>query len=1853
MSNRGIEPIHRSPIEDGDGTYTGPQQNYAPNGPASTAARGTSTAVIVSVDNETNPKYATIAVKNRSPYESGYSLPLGVGPFKPGGTAGYHYFYDNASGVGGSLCTVDLDARKVISISSDVSLSAPVPFYQALSDHNHSGNLSPDGFYDPQPVNLSGSETQGNLPYTQNTQVVQGVISSTGDIIATEFPTQTTLMVNGTYKGLFKQVVPALVDTKAYTLPSGTWLWMDWYSMISDASQAWGPEITDGTHTYSVRTSAGAGSLFLDGTVLTTLNANTLNNNSPHSFSLGIEYVGGTTWRILCIADGTILCDYTDTTSPLSATIFPGFYCSVANVVYHKDYSVYTNNIAVGQFLGNPNLASPPVFASGYSYPLAAPNLYYVGSGVGVQTGSYDAILSFGLTTGAPSWMTELRIYAVSNGGAGVIFQNPQFKGDYAPQSNGLYTVVASGLSAGTPYDIWCVFVDNNARESAPLKLVTTAANPMVVGRGSQASGATGVLPKFFVSSAYNSSPYNGSAIFRGNGNATCEFQLPVYSDAVGTKSTLWLAEIQLVAATAGSTTATADPSTWTVKGNILIPDSSSDTSYSTAIWSGLGSGNTYDLGIRFVDYDGHFSYVVVVESNVTIPKLNLGQSAVSMPANVTLTVTQNAAPVYSGVGGATFQAQVSFNLSISDPNYSNWLGGISVLGQQIPVTQNTVNPALTDPATYYDLKNIVTNTLASPYTVTIPLASSAQAYQIAVQVYDTTSHATIAYPFTITTPQQIGPTAITGSNNTNLIADSDQTQANVAGGAYPAPGPNTFGISSYWTYAGYQNTWNSSVGQNSGFGVLTPGSTGLNQNHLGISTLGATYTAVAAYSEPIYVTPGQTYCGTVTFASTRIVNGQFNIGAVSVGDKTANNATPQTVYATKILALVNSNGNSGAGGTYSFTYTVPTTGGPTQVVFCCYALNINANFYWVEPQFELGTSYSGYKSGPNVTSTGTTSYGSQPSQVTGVIDGSGTVNPTTLNPAYGQAPHATMSGPVQAVVGTNSSGAVLNIPVGPTQVTGTIPYNNTSVQFTNTVLPTADPSSSSYLASSTVATSQVQAVAINSNQIAKLRYDTSTQNLAGGTAGQYQWYGSSYLAANAVLTSGATYTYDVQNANDGGSSPAPSDTYTLPANGLASLVFKHGVFSSGTRGVISVNFTGNSVAQGANVATSTSVSGSGQASITSSTSSSTTNQANNSSIGSFSSTTTITQTANTTYANTQHSSGNATGSGSTATTSSSSSVTSTSATIPTRTSTCPSVQETGHNYGTQSDPNWVYTPSGGGTGNSNSTTLTVGQAPSSSYPVVVNLSSLSYDNTGYATYSVNVTVTDGAGTTQLNTTFSNQPLSWTSPNITTGATGTWTVTIYAVSNPVDIGAAYAAKPTGVTYNGSFSGYTGGTSLSSTPGGWVLVYQTPAGTLAPTSSATQLSFDVSGASISSGGNTAQPHVIVQRNSDGVTVKDCGYATSTVTTFTYFDGSAPAGIYNVWYRMEVTTLASAGGSLSSTATVNSHYYTSDASTSYSYSAANGPTSSYSTASAVAPTTSATAISLAITSLTTPSNAGGASGLWATLTDPNNAVVTSLQIPSTGTYSYSNTSAIAGMYTWKLYAYIKTDNQTASESYTVTAAGSIGWYVASSSSTTTYYENGGQASNYTTPSSTLAPTSATQAITLNLSSVTAPSNSYGSSKVVVYLKNPAGAAVSSGLQYSTDGGTTWNNCTALTVASAGTTNVGGFSTGAIQYRYYAAGAAAGTYTWVVYPYVVSNSNGTSQYSASWNGTSTWYIVGPSGGNTYVIASDGVTQRTATADADINFILATADTVSFQVFNSAAQAVTFSIGVDVQGI
>ncbi len=157
------------------------------------------------------------------------------------------------------------------------------------------------------------------------------------------------------------------------------------------------------------------------------------------------------------------------------------------------------------------------------------------------------------------------------------------------------------------------------------------------------------------------------------------------------------------------------------------------------------------------------------------------------------------------------------------------------------------------------------------------------------------------------------------------------------------------------------------------------------------------------------------------------------------------------------------------------------------------------------------------------------------------------------------------------------------------------------------------------------------------------------------------------------------------------------------------------------------------------------------------------------------------------------------------------------------------------------------------------------------------------------------------------------------------------------------------------------------------------------------------------------------------------------------------------------------------------------------------------------------------------------------------------------------------------------------------------------------------------------------SATYPIALDLTSVNCPTDTYGNtSSLSVNLLNPSNVVVAS-----------WTGVTAA---------------GSMSYAPGTAGPT-GTYTWDVWAVPAATgtqpANTSSSMDCTFSGTVSYWTATGGSGSTYVLAADGVTQRTSTSDGNILFTQISPNMLAFKVYNSDTAQLGFTIGVVTQGV
>lgn len=648
-----------------------------------TQVRGTGLVTIIAVDDPDHPKFAVVAVNNKYPFEGGYAIPAGAGPFAEGppgvkttsltdvsstgvptvitpnsisgisngmkllvdvaggsqetvtvsavtgtgsgatftatfthththpfpivaaahtqkGENHFYYYANPKTQTGGSICHADLDKHQILSFTGDESTTAPTPYYKAIADHRHDGNLNPDGYDNADPVNIGGGEIVGNLPYANNSTILFGVVDSDGNVIGTEFPNGGLTRITSStskYAGMYRQDRVYVFDSAGFDLSSNQWLWTDWrfveasaadlgpmisdgndqpvntksVAPISSGAQTVTPvdmtgiytniqlTVTDGVHTETVTVTGSTSTTFnatfvhsylanvtlttstppsnfykflfgsggtntlkfydINGNVLQTWSMASCNiNSSPgkiHYVTCGIQYVGGTTYRVSCHVDGKLLIDVVDDGSghtgsgyTIGSTVFPGFFSANTRNTYFRWFDFHTTdpNLILNS---NPNGVTAPVLTAGPSS---------ISPVVGTNKTTFDQYVSFTLDSNGQipaisSWGGKIVLMAKEHGNSN---QGWGEYGTLAPTTTGIYNgssaakpyAVWSGLGLGSQWDLGIAYIDQNENltnintimtvtapgltiDSSGLIINHTLPTPTISGSATIAPGAT------------------------------------------------------------------------------------------------------------------------------------------------------------------------------------------------------------------------------------------------------------------------------------------------------------------------------------------------------------------------------------------------------------------------------------------------------------------------------------------------------------------------------------------------------------------------------------------------------------------------------------------------------------------------------------------------------------------------------------------------------------------------------------------------------------------------------------------------------------------------------------------------------------------------------------------------------------------------------------------------------------------------------------------------------------------------------------------------------------------------------------------------------------------------------------------------------------------------------------------------------------------------------------------------------------------------------------------------------------------------------------------------------------------
>ena len=546
----------------GFGSYP---QIFSPAALPKNQVRGIGTAVINAVDNAVNPQFASVCVNNNLPPEVGYALPSGLSNFGPGGATGFTYFYNNQQGVGGSIVTVDLDAKRVLTFTGKTSQTAPTPLYTNVSTRTHVGNLNPPANTAITPINVTSvNSNQGQFPYYVSGQNILTPVQSSENVLGSAYSSGLT---NTGTPPLYTQTAATIQSTSGIALPIGSWLFTNWYSENTGTAN-WGPIITDGTNYYQFLLSSTTGNISLvrNGTILYDV-IQSYTASTFYWLTLSLTYLGGTSYRIKCWINGTNYIDFTDNNSSLSrAAVYSGFKANPNDVKhYDNDYYGTTDNALL---LEDPTTAAPSISGVTLSYPF-----------VGSPTNFITKVSFTGPVIN--SWQEGLRI-AYTGGYV-----------DIPGNGTGSYSALIE-LSANSA--LTAAFVDLTGAVSSTTSLGTTSVPGNTTGATYTTAPNLTVSPSAF-------------SYIENLGNSTYDTTCHIHLDSNGTTTNTSLIGIECLSAPTGT-------NTYTIVGTIPA-NSSGDYQ---PIWGDLSNNSVYDLFIRFIDTNGNKGSVYKVGTTASPP---------------------------------------------------------------------------------------------------------------------------------------------------------------------------------------------------------------------------------------------------------------------------------------------------------------------------------------------------------------------------------------------------------------------------------------------------------------------------------------------------------------------------------------------------------------------------------------------------------------------------------------------------------------------------------------------------------------------------------------------------------------------------------------------------------------------------------------------------------------------------------------------------------------------------------------------------------------------------------------------------------------------------------------------------------------------------------------------------------------------------------------------------------------------------------------------------------------------------------------------------------------------------------
>jgi hypothetical protein len=312
------------------------------------------------------------------------------------------------------------------------------------------------------------------------------------------------------------------------------------------------------------------------------------NNSNLHTFTAGIQYQGGTTYRYVCFADNTLLYDAVDTSGTLTGAVFGGFHTDAPGgspFVYHRSYAFYgaTPNT---QLQGNPNPSTAPVLSAGPTF--ITPTTPATGAT------SFDQPVSFVVTapgqlTAMSQWGGRIKMVARLNG------TSPWGEYGYlSPNSTGAYNTsstyaVWSALGLGSTWELGIQYVDQNGASTPVLSFGTVVAPILGIGSPSLPAMPAGIK---------SSGPTITASAVSSRTTDTGSMQTAVltFTETDFTTTPTWIDKIIINTRVHGTT----------VVSKQIQYDPRISVSGSYSVSADVGVGETVDFGVSYTDLQGY-----------------------------------------------------------------------------------------------------------------------------------------------------------------------------------------------------------------------------------------------------------------------------------------------------------------------------------------------------------------------------------------------------------------------------------------------------------------------------------------------------------------------------------------------------------------------------------------------------------------------------------------------------------------------------------------------------------------------------------------------------------------------------------------------------------------------------------------------------------------------------------------------------------------------------------------------------------------------------------------------------------------------------------------------------------------------------------------------------------------------------------------------------------------------------------------------------------------------------------------------------------------------------------------------